>query len=268
MARRPRWHPVPPQRHAPLPRSRRSAEQLTPEPSSSPPCTTRSSGCHENTGVPARRDTRSCRTASRTSRPPNPLTAVTRRTFPGVHLPFPYDQVSQLHSLAERIHSAADELPLTDSVHSGADSLDDLDDRTRDIAGLITHLTTAAAFAARTVRRGRDPESDVTRRTVVQLTLTVGALGQALADLGEAVAHAGALHQLGSLPRSAQRTAAIESERSHLHARIDNTRHRMNQASGRLHQQADRLAAAPSRSPRTTSTIPVTPPSPATSRSR
>ncbi|MFJ2812221.1 hypothetical protein [Streptomyces sp. NPDC087294] len=65
--------------------------------------------------------------------------AVTRRTLPGVHLPFPYDQVSQLHSLAERIHNAADELPLTDSVHSGVDNLDDLDDSTRDIAGLITH---------------------------------------------------------------------------------------------------------------------------------
>ncbi|WP_327352839.1 hypothetical protein [Streptomyces sp. NBC_01304] len=155
-------------------------------------------------------------------------------------------------------------------MHSGADNLDDLDDRTRDVAGLITHLTTAAAFAARTVRRGRDPESDITRRTVAQLTRTVGAMGHALADLGEAVAHAGALHQLGSLPRSAQRTTAIESERSQLHARIDSTRQRLNQAGGRLHQQADRLAAAPtpSRSPSTTSTIPVTPPGPAISRSR
>ncbi|AJE81696.1 hypothetical protein SLNWT_1320 [Streptomyces albus] len=198
------------------------------------------------------------------------MTKYFRRTFSGVHLSFPYDQVSQLLSLAERIHNAADELPLTDSVHSGVDNLDDLDDRVRDVAGLITHLTTAAAFAARTVRRGRGPEADITRRTVAQLTLTVGALGYALADLGEAVAHAGALHQLGSLPRSAQRATAIASARSRLCARIDSTRHRLNQAGGRLHQQADRLVAAPApnRSPSTTSTIPVTSPRPAASRSR
>ncbi|MCG7207305.1 hypothetical protein [Streptomyces arenae] len=196
--------------------------------------------------------------------------AVTRRTLPGAHLPFLYDQVSQLHSLAERIHNAADELPLTDSVHSGVDNLDDLDDRVREVTGLITHVTTAAAFAARTVRRGRAPEADISRRTVTQLTLTVGALGHALADLGDAVAHAGALHQLAAAPRSTQRTTKIESTRALLHARIDSTRDRLNKAGGRLHQQADRLAAAPTpnRSPSTTIAIPATPASPATSRSR
>ncbi|WP_216586358.1 hypothetical protein [Streptomyces brasiliscabiei] len=155
-------------------------------------------------------------------------------------------------------------------MHSGVDNLDDLDDSTRDIAGLITHLTTAAAFAARTVHRGRDLEADLTRRTVTQLTRTVGALGHALADLGEAVAHAGALHQLGSLPRSPQRTTAIESERSQLYAQIDSTRRQLNQAGGRLHQEADRLTVppTPNRSPRATSATPVPPPSPATSRTR
>ncbi|WP_405729288.1 hypothetical protein OG885_10030 [Streptomyces sp. NBC_00028] len=160
-------------------------------------------------------------------------------------------------------------MPLTDSVHSGVDNLDDLDDRVRDVAGLITHLTTAAAFAARTVRRGRDPETDVTRRTVAQLTLTVGALGPALADLGDAVAHAGALHQLAASPRSTQRTTAIESTRALLHARIDSARGRLNKAGGRLHQQADRLVSlTPTRSHSTTSAVPATPYSPAPSRSR
>ncbi|WP_435218711.1 hypothetical protein [Streptomyces sp. bgisy034] len=120
------------------------------------------------------------------------------------------------------------------------------------------------------MHRGRDPEADITRRRVTQLTLTVSALGHALADLGEAVAHAGALHQLGSLPRSAQRTTAIASERSQLHARIDSTRQRLNQAGGRLHQEADRLTAPPTsnRSPLATITTPVNPPRTATSRTR
>ncbi|NNN33051.1 hypothetical protein HLK59_22335 [Streptomyces sp. S3(2020)] len=155
-------------------------------------------------------------------------------------------------------------------MHSGVGNLDALDDCVRDVAGLITHLTTAAAFAARTVRLGRAPETDLTRRTVAQLTLTVGALGHALAELGEAVAHAGALHQFAAAPRSTQRDTAIESTRALLHARIDSTRGRLNKAGGGLHQQADRLAAAPTpnRSPSPTSAIPVTPPSPATPRSR
>nr|WP_236072130.1 hypothetical protein [Streptomyces polyasparticus] len=120
------------------------------------------------------------------------------------------------------------------------------------------------------MRRGRDSESDVTHRTVAQLTRTVGALGHALADLGEAVAHAGALHYLTSLPRSSQRATAIASTRSQLHARIDSTRRRLHQAGGRLHQQADLLAAAPAsnRTPRTTNTAPVAPPIAAPSRSR
>ncbi|MFJ2812222.1 hypothetical protein [Streptomyces sp. NPDC087294] len=120
------------------------------------------------------------------------------------------------------------------------------------------------------MHRGRGPESDVTRGTVAQLTLTVGALGHALADLGEAVAHVGALRQLGSLPRSPRRTTAIESERSQLYARIDSTRRQLNQAGGRLHQEADRLTAPPTppRSPRATGATPVPSPIPATSRIR
>lgn len=175
-----------------------------------------------------------------------------------------------MHSLAERIHNAADELPLTDAVDSGSDNLDALDDRVRDIAGLLTHLTTAAAFAARTVRRGRDPEADITRRKVTQLTHTVGALGLVLADLGEAVAHAGVLHQLGAAPRSPERGKAIESMRSQLHALIDSTRRQLHQAGGQLHQEADRLTAppVPPRSPRATVTAPINLPSRATSRTR
>jgi hypothetical protein len=199
------------------------------------------------------------------------VTAPSRyRARPGVHLPFYYDQVGQLHSLAERIHNAADELPLTDSMHSAKDNLDDLDDSTRDIAGLLIHLTTAAASAVRTLHRGRDPESDITRRRVTQLTLTVSALGHALADLGEAVAHAGVLHRLSSLPGSPQRTKAIESARSQLHARVDSTRRQLNQAGARHQQEADRLTAPPTsnRSPRATNTTPVNPPRPATSRTR
>lgn len=155
-------------------------------------------------------------------------------------------------------------------MYPGSDNLDDLDDRVRDIAGLLTHLTTAAAFANRTVRRGRDPEADITRLKVTQLTHTASALGHALADLGEAVAHAGVLHQLAASPRSAQRTTSMESTRARLHALIDSTRGRLNKAGARLHQAADRLTATPAtpRSPRASATAPVPLPRSAASRTR
>ncbi|MFG3154002.1 hypothetical protein ACGF7W_18400 [Streptomyces sp. NPDC048219] len=155
-------------------------------------------------------------------------------------------------------------------MYSGSDSLDDLDDRVRDIAGLITHLTTAAAFADRTLRRGRDPEAEITRLMVTQLTHTTGALGHALADLGDAVANTGVLHQLAATPRSAQRTTSMESTRAQLHARIDSTRGRLNKAGARLHQAADRLTATPAapRSPRASATAPVPLPRSAASRTR
>lgn len=155
-------------------------------------------------------------------------------------------------------------------MYSGSDSLDDLDDRVRDVAGLLTHLTTAAAFADRTQRHGREPEAEINRLKVTQLTHTAGALGHALADLGDAVAHAGVLHQLAASPRSAQRTTSMESTRARLHARIDSTRGRLNKAGARLHQAADRLTATPTapRSLRASATAPVTQPRSAASRTR
>ncbi|WP_260988156.1 hypothetical protein [Streptomyces sp. CFMR 7] len=164
----------------------------------------------------------------------------------------------------------ADELPLTDSVHSGVNALDDLADSSRDVTGLISHFTAAAAFAARTERHGRDREAAIIRHTVTQLTHTVGALGHALADLGEAVAHAGALNELAASPRSTQRNQDIESTRALLRARIDSARGRLHTSGARLRQAANRLTAppAPSRSPRANATTPVAPPSAAPSRTR
>ncbi|MGW7094928.1 hypothetical protein [Streptomyces sp. NPDC054874] len=172
--------------------------------------------------------------------------------------------------MAEHIHNVAEELPLSDPVHSGVNALDDLADSSRDIAGLITHLTAAAVFAARTERRGRAPEADITRRTVTQLAHTVGALGHTMADLGEAVVHAGALNQLAASPRSTERNQDIESTRAQLRARIDRARARLHKSGARLHQAANRLVAppAPTRSPRVSATTPATPPSAAPSRTR
>lgn len=153
--------------------------------------------------------------------------------------------MSHLHGLAERIHSAAGELPLTNVAHSGSDNLDDLDESVRAVAALFTHLTTAAAFADRTARSSRGPQGDVLRHKATGLTHTVGILGRALADLGEAVVQAGLLHQLGVQPRSPERRKAMESARSLLDRRIDSSRRYLNEAGRQLHYGADRLITQP-----------------------
>ncbi|MFJ9033634.1 hypothetical protein ACIRQP_35050 [Streptomyces sp. NPDC102274] len=151
--------------------------------------------------------------------------------------------MGQLHGLAERIHNVADELPLTDSRYTRSDDLDELDERVRDIAGLVTHLTTAAAFEDRSVNSGQGPSADVTRYKVAALTHTVRALAQALAHLGEAVSQAGRLHRLDALPRSAERSKAQQSARNAVNERIDSTRRDLNEAGRQLHHAANRLTA-------------------------
>ncbi|MFD7017515.1 hypothetical protein [Streptomyces sp. NPDC059928] len=175
--------------------------------------------------------------------------------------------MSHLHSLAERIHRAADELPLTDTMYTRGDCLDGLEDSVREIAGLFIHLATAAAVADRAARTARGPEADLTRRKATELTHTVGALGRTLANLGEAVAQAGLVHQLGVLPRSPERSTAIESAQSMLARRIDSTRRHLNEASRQLRLGADRLTTAPLIHPTPAAPSAATAPQPALPRS-
>ncbi|MFF3460316.1 hypothetical protein ACFYXH_39740 [Streptomyces sp. NPDC002730] len=161
--------------------------------------------------------------------------------FHGVPLSFAFDDMSHLHGLAERIHNAADDLPLTNSRYARSDNLDELDERVVDITGLFVHLATAAAFADRMARRNRGQETDVTRRKFTGLTHAAGTLGRALADLGEAVAQAGLLRQLSGLPGSPERADAARAARTTVDVRIDSARRHLNEAGRQLHHDADQL---------------------------
>lgn len=173
--------------------------------------------------------------------------------------------MGQLHWLAERVHSVADDLLRIDSPYTRSDDLDELDERVRDIAGLVIHTTTAAAYADRSVSSSQDSAADITRQRVAVLTHAVGALTQALAHLGEAVAHAGHLHQVDAQPRSAERNTAQQSARAAVNERIDRTRRDLNEAGRQLHHSAARLAVPPPNStpPPSPTRTPI-PPQPAT----
>lgn len=153
--------------------------------------------------------------------------------------------MSQLRALAERIHQAADDMPFTNARHSVSDNLDELEDRIRDIAGLIMHVTSAAAFAHRGVTSPAGAKDDAAQRRVTALTRTVGALGRAAADLGVAVAHAGLLHQAARLPGSPERAGTRQAARSALDHLLNSTRDQLYQAAHQLRLDADHLAPTP-----------------------
>jgi hypothetical protein len=139
----------------------------------------------------------------------------------------------------------ADELPLTTSPDTRSDDLDELDDRVRDIAALVTYMTSAAADADRSANGNRAPSARTTRHKVAVLTHAVGTLTQALAHLGDAVASAGHLHQVDAQPSSAERRAAQRSTHTTVNEQVDRTRRDLNEAGRYLHHCANRFPAPP-----------------------
>ncbi|MFC9431459.1 hypothetical protein [Streptomyces sp. NPDC056987] len=151
-----------------------------------------------------------------------------------------FDAMAQLHSLAGHIHHAADDMPLTGPAHTVSDNLDELEDRVRDTVGLIVHVTGAAAAADREARS--HPGAEATRRRVTALTRAVSTLGRALADLTQAVAHAGVLHQAAALPPSPQLAGVRDATLPLLNTRLDNAREHLHTAGRQLQHDAAQLS--------------------------
>lgn len=186
----------------------------------------------------------------------------------GAFLISDFDGLSQLRGLAEHIHRAAEDMPLTDARHSVSDNLDELEDRLRDITRLIVHVTGAAAVADREVSSHTGTQAETTRRRATALTNTVRTLGRALADLTEAVADAGLLHHDAALSRTPGRTR--EATRSALEGRLNSARRQLNEAGRQLQLDAHQLTPpAITWAPAATPTAPrPTAPAPSSPRTR
>ncbi|WP_277440981.1 hypothetical protein [Streptomyces sp. SPB162] len=162
----------------------------------------------------------------------------------GVPLLSDLDAIGQLRGLAERIHHAAEDMPFTDARHCVSDNLDELDDRVRDIASLIVHITSAAALADREPGTAVSAH-DATWHRVTALTRAVGTLGRAMADLSAAIAHTGNLHHLAALPHSPEAAGAQQAARSLLDDRLNHARHHLHEAGHQLLLDAKQLTSAP-----------------------
>ncbi|WP_198358321.1 hypothetical protein [Streptomyces fildesensis] len=186
---------------------------------------------------------------------------------PGSHRLSDLDARSQLRSLAEGIHQAGEDMPFTDARHCVSDNLDELEDRIRDIAGLIMHVTSSAAFANRGISSPAGTRDGVTQRRVTALTQAVGTLGRVVADLGTAVAHAGLLQNAAPLAGLPELTRARHVNRSALDQLLNSARDHLYQAAHQLRLDADHLAPTalpPRRAPTPAAVQAVSPSSPRT----
>ncbi|MCZ4124169.1 hypothetical protein [Streptomyces sp. H39-S7] len=175
------------------------------------------------------------------------------------------DARSQLRSLAERIHQAAQDMPFTNARHYVSDNLDELEDRIRDIAELIMHVTSSAAFANRGISSPADPKDCITQRRVTALTQAVGTVGCVVADLGTAVAHAGLLQHAAPLAGLPELARAGHVTHSALDQLLNNARDHLYQAAHQLRLDADHLtptALPPCRAPTPAAVQAVSPSSP------
>ncbi|MGP9017636.1 hypothetical protein ACT1U9_04395 [Streptomyces sp. BR1] len=154
------------------------------------------------------------------------------------------EQAAHLHSLAERIHHAADDLPAPECAHSLAGISAEVEDQVRVIAGIFASLAHEAAVHGRPAKRLSGAEDSLAHRKVALLTRAADPLGWALAKLGEAVAQIGRLHEISAGPRTPEQARSIDTARAALGDRLFSAHRHLTAASGTLHRDADLLVKA------------------------
>ncbi|MEU1329498.1 hypothetical protein [Streptomyces sp. NPDC005865] len=165
-----------------------------------------------------------------TPEPPDPLAGL--------------EQAAHLHSLAERIHHAADDLPAPESTHSLASISEEVEDQVRVIAGLFTSLASEAACHSRAAKRHPNAAASFARHKIALMTRAADPLGWALAKLGETVSQIGHLQEISTDPRTPERAKAIGAARAALDNRLASAHAHLSSAAGNLHRDADRLIAS------------------------
>lgn len=126
-------------------------------------------------------------------------------TPPPSRAPVGLDEAAHLQSLAERIHSVADELPTPRCTYSLASIGEEVEDQVRAISALFASIASEAAFHGRAARRHPGPNGVLAHRKIALMTRAAAPLGWALAKLGEAVAQIGRLHEISARPRTPER---------------------------------------------------------------
>lgn len=155
------------------------------------------------------------------------------------------DDSAHLRSVAERIHRTADDLPISTPTGYGSGLAEDLEDQIRSVTELLTYLANAVAVHSRAVAGGPRDSGATAQRKIGMLTRAAGPVGQALADLAEAVTQVGFLYQIAGYVRSAERDDAMWSAHAVFDDRVDSARDQLHEAARDLQRDAELLIAPP-----------------------
>ncbi|RST17383.1 hypothetical protein EF908_34305 [Streptomyces sp. WAC04770] len=176
------------------------------------------------------------------------------------------DDSAALLSIADELHGAAAEIPISTATGYGMGLAEDLEDQIRRLATLLSSFANSVAVHSRMPRaHGRPPPR--THRRVVMEAHAAGAVGTALAELAEAMVQVAVLQDAPGLHHPAGHADTVRSAHAALDGLFDSARRRLHHAARQLHSSADHLDRPSAPAP---STIPESrapsPPASATAR--
>ncbi|ULR48469.1 hypothetical protein [Streptomyces deccanensis] len=149
------------------------------------------------------------------------------------------DQRLLLHSVADRLDTVADHLPLPDQIGPDPALSEILDDEILHLARLFSYLAGEHAFRHRATSRYPSRGTTANRLTALALASAAEATGAALAALGAAVHHLGHLADLTHQPRGPARDQACIAVHQALADRVGEVRAHLTRASKELRTAAD-----------------------------
>lgn len=161
-----------------------------------------------------------------------------------------------LHTVADRLNTVADHLPLPDQIGPDPGLSEILDDETRHLARLLGYLAGEHALRHRAATRYPTQVTATGRRTSLALASAAEPAGAALAALGSAVHHLGHLADLTHQPPSPARARATATAHQGLVDSMGEVRTHLARAAKQLRAAADT---------RSTPAATTTPPRPAAS---
>ncbi|MFJ8248504.1 hypothetical protein [Streptomyces sp. NPDC094466] len=174
------------------------------------------------------------------------------------------DDSAALLSIADELHGAAAEIPISTATGYGIGLAEDLEDQIRRLGLLLASFASTMAVHSRAPRAHGGPSARAHRRVVVEAH-AAGAVGTALADLAEAMVQVAILQDRSSVYRPAGRADTVRSAHATLDRLFNSARRRLHHAARQLHHSADR-PVAPATSSAAEPRVPPRPPPSAPAR--
>ncbi|WP_435285421.1 hypothetical protein [Streptomyces bacillaris] len=177
------------------------------------------------------------------------------------------DDSAALLSIADELHGAAAEIPISTATGYGIGLAEDLEDQIRRLGLLLASFANTVAVESRAPRTQGGPPARAHRRVIMEAH-AAGSVGKALADLAEAMVQVAILQDRPSLYHPAGRADTLRSAHTALDRLFNSAQNRLHHAGHQLQRSADHLyrPVAPVTSNTTEPRVPPRPPTSATGR--